>query len=57
MCLKGADTDDNGKLNLTDAVYLLCHLFAAGPAPPAPYPHIGKDATSDALTCDSYPNF
>ena len=45
------DTDDSGLLDITDAIYLLGFLFQGGPAPPAPYPAPGKDATQDVLDC------
>ncbi|MBI4606255.1 MAG: hypothetical protein HY721_30180, partial [Planctomycetes bacterium] len=46
-----ADADDSGTLEITDAIRLLLHLFAGGPAPPEPYPEAGEDLTPDGLTC------
>jgi hypothetical protein len=57
-CQKAADADDNGAVEITDAVYLCNYLFvggASGPAPPAPFPSAGDDPTSDGLTCVQYP--
>ncbi|MEM7232133.1 MAG: hypothetical protein AAF517_08170, partial [Planctomycetota bacterium] len=51
ICLDAADSDDDGVLLLTDSIYLLSHLFLGGPAPPAPFPEAGGDATDDALDC------
>lgn len=46
-----ADIDDSGELAITDAVYLLNHLFLGGRAPPAPYPDPGRDPTPDSVAC------
>jgi hypothetical protein len=54
-CEKAADTDDNGVIEVTDAVYLLSYLFRGEPAPPAPFPDVGQDGTDDSLTCETYP--
>ena len=52
-CSKAADVDDNGKLNVGDAVGILRHLFrGAGPFP-TPFPGCGVDETPDALDCVS----
>ena len=50
-CEKSGDADDDGALNITDAIYLLRFLFLGGPAPPAPYPEPGPDPTPDSLRC------
>ena len=50
-CDKAADVDDNGILEITDAVYLLDYLFLGGPQPLPPYPTAGSDPTTDTLTC------
>ncbi len=34
--VQSGDTDGNGKINLTDVVFLANHLFAGGPAPAIP---------------------
>ena len=53
-CLDAADSDDNGALEITDAVYLLNSLFLGGPAPAQPFPSCGLDSTTDELTCASF---
>jgi hypothetical protein len=53
-CKKAADTNDDGKIELTDAIYLLLYLFSGGPALPAPFPEAGPDPTGDGLGCCSY---
>jgi hypothetical protein len=53
-CLDALDVDDNARVELTDAVYLLGFLFQARPAPPAPFPNPGNDPTTgDPLGCTS----
>jgi hypothetical protein len=51
-CRAAADTDTSGSVNVTDAVFLLGHLFAGGPAPAAPFPGCGESSTG-SLGCDS----
>lgn len=51
-CLKAADVDDTGSIDLTDAVYLLNYLFIGGAAPADPV-DCGEDPTDDELTCDT----
>ncbi len=53
-CLSSADTDDTGGLELTDAVFLLNFLFAAGSEPPPPFGQCGADPTEDALSCEGF---
>jgi hypothetical protein len=53
-CVKAADTDDGGRVDLTDAIFLLNHLFVGTDAPPAPFPACGQDPTEDALGCDEH---
>ena len=50
-CEDADDVDDNGSLEVTDAVVLLTHLFQAGAPPLAPYPDPGRDPTADSLDC------
>jgi hypothetical protein len=50
-CEAGADADDNGKLELTDALRVLAFLFTGGPAPPPPFRACGVDPTDDELRC------
>jgi hypothetical protein len=52
-CLDAADVDDNGKLNLLDALHSLLVLFVEDfvPPPPPPFPEPGTDPTADDLGC------
>ena len=47
-CLDAGDSDDSGRLDLTDAVHFLSYLFLGGAAPPAPFPGCGFDPTGAA---------
>ena len=51
-CLDAADVNDDGSVNVSDATGLLRYLFSHGPAPAAPFPFKGVDATLDQLPCD-----
>lgn len=51
-CLKGCDANDNGTVDVTDAIFLLQYLFLGSRVPPrAPFPALGEDGTIDTLTC------
>ena len=51
-CRDAADANDDGVLDLTDAIHILTYLFLRGPAPAAPFPECGADpSASDALGC------
>jgi hypothetical protein len=50
-CLDSADVNDDGELDLSDAVYLVGFPFAGGSPPPAPHPECGADLPDDDLTC------
>ncbi|MGE3165418.1 MAG: FG-GAP-like repeat-containing protein [Planctomycetota bacterium] len=53
-CLDAQDANDDGVVDLSDAVYLLAMLFTGGPAPLAPFPTCGVDQagqTSGDLGC------
>ncbi|MBI4583171.1 MAG: hypothetical protein HY717_04030 [Planctomycetes bacterium] len=54
-CLKSADADDSGVIDLADAIALLRYLFLAGAPPRGPFPRCGPDPTPDGLPCASYP--
>jgi hypothetical protein len=54
-CRKAADSDDNGRVNLLDAITLVFQLFRDS-QPRAPFPGCGQDATADTLTCEEYPS-
>jgi CD109 antigen len=51
FCEDAADANDDGVINITDPLHVLGHLFLGSPAPAAPYPEEGVDATSDELGC------
>src|SRR5512142_1302592 len=53
-CQKAADLDDNGAIELSDAVYFLNWYFLNKTAPKAPFPACGTDPTADSLTCVSF---
>jgi len=53
-CQDAADANDDGRLDLSDAFYILQFLFAEGPAIPAPAGSCGPDPTLDALSCEKY---
>ncbi len=53
-CADAADVNDDGRLDLSDAVTLLNHLFRSGPPPAAPYPTPGTDPLpSDSFDCET----
>lgn len=54
-CDDAADMDDDGVLNITDAVYCVRHLFQDGSAPLEPFPECGEDPTVDDISCDLCP--
>ncbi|MEC8935019.1 MAG: hypothetical protein VX958_06095, partial [Planctomycetota bacterium] len=51
-CMKAADVNDTGVVDLTDAVYLLNYLFIGGAAPAEPV-ECGEDPTEDELSCET----
>jgi hypothetical protein len=54
-CLDAADANDDEALDLGDVLYLLFHLFAGGPPPPAPGPERCGIAATPSLGCGAYP--
>lgn len=50
-CVDAADANDDGRADISDAIYDLSHLFLGGPPPPVPFPHPGVDPTIDRLPC------
>lgn len=50
-CQDQLDSNDDGAINLTDALYIGGALFLHGPPPPPPYPQQGTDPTPDSLLC------
>jgi hypothetical protein len=53
VCLRAADSDDSGTLDISDAVRIFNYLFLAGPAMPPPFPSCGFDRTPDLQPCDA----
>ena len=46
-----ADSNDDGKADISDAIHTLGFLFGgAGPMPP-PFPEAGADPSADELRC------
>ena len=55
-CLDACDVDDDGVVNVNDAVLMLTLGTGCGPAYlPAPWPACGADPSTDSLGCVSYP--
>jgi hypothetical protein len=54
VCEDAADTNDSGRVDLADAVFLLVHLFAGGASAPEPAEACGEDPTDDSLDCATY---
>jgi len=50
-CADASDANDDGVINIADAIRLLGRLFADGPPLPPPYPEPGTDPTPDGLDC------
>lgn len=50
-CAAALDTDADGKVRITDVIYLLGHLFFAAQAPPPPYPDCGTPPDLPGLSC------
>ena len=48
-------TNDDGLVDISDAIYLLTSLFSMGPDPEPPFPGCGGDPTGDGLDCASFP--
>ncbi len=53
-CTDAADADDNGMLNIGDAIWLLSFSFTGGAPMPAPFPACGVDPTADSLGCEAF---
>ena len=53
LCDDACDANDDGQLDLADAIAALDALFGSVPVPlPAPGPNCGFDPTDDLLECD-----
>ena len=54
-CEDAADANDDGSLNIGDAVFILSALFNSGDLPPDPgSQNCGLDPTVDSLGCEVY---
>ncbi len=53
-CEDAADANDDGAVNLTDALTILFFLFEAGPLIPDPVIACGEDPTPDDFGCESF---
>lgn len=51
QCVKAADVNDDGKVQMYDALELLGSIFYRHGAPPPPFTKPGIDPTEDSLTC------
>ncbi len=51
-CEDAADSNDDGRINLLDAIFLFQFLIGGlGPELPAPFVSAGVDLTQDTLNC------
>ena len=66
LCMDAGDVNDDGSIDISDAIYGLGHLFSGtAPPPPAPFPDCGADPTDDAagsptngdLGCEEPPDY
>ena len=53
-CGKAADANDDGRVNTTDAVAILRHLFLGSGPLPEPFGDCGVDPTDDDLACPAH---
>jgi hypothetical protein len=51
-CLDACDANDDGRVDLADAVFILRYLFKFERQPRVPYPDPGLDPSYDKLSCD-----
>ena len=51
LCQDAADGNDDGRLDVADAIFVLDHLFGGGAPLPPPFPEPGVDPTVDGLGC------
>jgi hypothetical protein len=51
-CRDAADVDDDGSLQINDALAILQYLFLLGQAPEMPFPAPGFDPSEDDLDCE-----
>lgn len=53
-CLKSADADDSGEINVTDPVRMLQYLFQGGALAAPAAPDCGLDAMEGGLSCEAF---
>jgi hypothetical protein len=53
-CIDASDINDDGLVNIADAISLLEYLFEGGSVPPAPSSSCGPDDSIDNLTCQEF---
>ena len=53
-CEDAADANDDGAIDIADAIAVLSHLFAGAGPLPEPFGECGVDPTVDNLDCTSY---
>ncbi len=53
-CLDSGDANDDGRVDISDTVYLLGYIFRGTDAPPAPFNVCGSDETPDGIECLEY---
>ena len=54
-CDDACDTNDDGGIDIGDAIYALSTLFSMGANPPPPFVACGSDPTGgDSLDCASF---
>ncbi|MBN1443525.1 MAG: hypothetical protein JXA90_12515 [Planctomycetes bacterium] len=53
-CMDAADVNDDGQVDISDAVRLLGHLYLGSETPPDPFGACGEDTTEDELECSAY---
>ena len=51
-CPDAADLNDDGELDISDAIGLFSYLFLGGFTPPPPCERVASDLTSDSLNCE-----
>jgi len=52
--MDAADVNDDGQLDVSDAVYWLIWRFSGKLDLLQPYPYCGEDASVDSLGCDRF---
>jgi hypothetical protein len=48
------DGNDDGRVDLSDAVWMLDYTFLNGAPPPDPFLDCGQDPTGDPLGCEAF---